>query len=345
MLANYKRHLIVGEDLFSLCLHHKLKQKWGEREVGLLCNKAIDPAAIAVLGPNPLRGQHNLAQMQELFPHLAWQLQERAPLFLKSLKWLEKSSSEMLWSEEFFLQPKIPFDLPDIYPFLGEEQFFSAINAERLPFSLQEIHPGQSDNLLEPCNFTLACQSGEQINCQFLYWGLPTEAFPKYYKGPSYATKCEFPGALYLCFDFQESVSEREETLFIPLSYSKSQGHFVGEFKKLKDGGQRAQFVTYFDPEENSGEAIARKISLLKRTLQKIFKNFGTTPFKEFVKISEHSPSLNVDDQIFDEMEKNLPNMRLIGFNAPIKKSSISVAGPSFLARGIWSVEKIELDF
>ncbi len=358
----YRQHVVVGEDLFSLCLYEKLKNKFGLEQVALLSEYPVARTDIYPLGPSTLRGRKNVEKIECLFPDLELQRKEASPLFYKELKWRDFCGrikpQKLLWNEKFFTQPRVEFDLEALYPFLREEEFFVSINKERLDLSLIGFCREEPRDLLEPRYFSLDCADGTRVGCEFLYWARSSQAFLKSYqdKGQLSEKFVQFcketcsPSALYIRFDFDQAITDKFETLFIPLSYTHDWGHFVGEFRDRGESGQRAEFVTYLDADQSSEEEVSRKIRLLKRNLNKIFKNFSKIPFKEFIKLSEDSACLKIDDRLFQRVRGELPNFQMVSFNAPIENNDLDKAegqdgleGLSFFARGAVCLNEIEL--
>ncbi len=293
----YKRHLVIGEDVFSIALYNSLVSKLGESEVGWICSHELTDNDIALLGPSTLRGNTNLDKLKNYFPDLDLSLLESESFFYKDMKWKDfggrAKSEKLLWSEEFFTAKRSDIELTDFLSCLKEENFLANVNAKRMDFKVKSILHKTPDDLAEPANFEVTVASGELVNCESLYWGMGPSEYLNLYEKKSQLTNefiefCEStqtPTALYIRYDFERPVTDMKETLFIPLSYTHEWGHFVGEFKdieiqnpEIKDEFspkkiklQRAEFVTFMDIGHTSEEDISKKISLFKKILEKIF--------------------------------------------------------------------------
>ena len=348
----YKQHLVVGEDLFCLCLYHYLKEKWGNERVALLCKHPLTKNDIYPLGPNTLRGSANIKEMARPFPTLEWNEETKPALFLKELKWHpfggKVKPCKLLEDEIFFTWPKAEFDVEKLYPFLKENAFFESLAHQCLTFSLNNITSGERPyDLVEPIHFILDCADNICIGCEYLYWGRHPKAFIDLYQNQTqfgdkliqFYQSLNPPSALYICFQFERPITDLSETLFIPLSYTYGRGHFVGEFKTSNEGHQTAEFMVYLDFEQTSEEQISARIRFIKRNLNKIFKNFSSTPYKTFVKLKSHLASLKMNDPLFQEAWANFPNLSMVSSNAPLKNHS-GLDELSFFARGALSLNQ-----
>jgi hypothetical protein len=69
-VSRFVRHLVVGEDLYSVALYKSLLEKFGNEEVQLLCQSELSPLEILPKGPSSLRGQVNIESFKKLFPNI-----------------------------------------------------------------------------------------------------------------------------------------------------------------------------------------------------------------------------------------------------------------------------------
>ena len=326
-----KQHLIVGCNLFSLCLYKELTDRFGPSEVAILSEHPITPDLIFPRGPTPLRGNANTQMIQILFPNIKID-QTRTPVFLKESKWRSFNErvkpQKFLWCEEFFSHPGIKFNPRDIYPFLSDQNFFDLANENRLPHLIE--------NLITPSS--LNCANGPLINCEYLYWAKSLDFFLRCCQNPQdipqpfvqFCKDSKGPITLLVSFEFEKPITDKKETLFIPLSASYERGHFIGEFSSLPGNCQKAEFITYLDPQEASEEDVSKKIRILKRNMRRLF---SAQNFEESVVLTESPCSLNIDDEILSTLKKAMPNFRIVGSHAPLENCN-DLSGLSFFARG-----------
>ena len=348
----YKQHLVVSENLFGLCLYHQLKEKWGSERVALLCEHPLTKNDVYPLGPGTLRGNTNIKEMAKLFPALDWNKENKPALFLKELKWRpfndKTNSNKLLEDEIFFTWSKAEFDIEELYPFLKEDAFFESLTHQCLTFSLFNIISGEQPyDLVEPVHFTLDCADNIQIGCEYLHWGRHPKTFINLYQNQTQLDNklIQFyqspgpPSALYVCFEFERPITDLRETLFIPLNHTHGRGHFIGEFKNSNEGRQTAEFAVYLDFEETSEEQISAKIRFIKKKLNKIFKDFSSTPYKTFVKLKSHLSDLKVNDSLFEKTWSEFPNLSMVSSSAPLKNHA-KLCELSFFARGAMNLHQ-----
>lgn len=358
--TSYIRHLVIGEDLFSVALYWELRKKFGDEQVKWLCSKPISEKDLLPLGPNTLRGESNIEKFKRFFPDVETSEVETPSQFFKELKWRpfggRAKSETLLWNEEFFTLKRADFDIYALFPFLKEEALYEVLEEKRLDFAAKSISRQTPDDLAAPAHFAIELSNNDILKCEHLYWGGGPRSFLDTYDNKNeltddFITFCEeatSPAALYIQLEFDAVVTDKEETLFIPLSYTHEWGHFVGEFKAIENGKQRAEFVTFMDIHHTDEQEISKKIRLLKKNLEKIFGENSTKISDEFIKLSSTSPCLKIDDSLFKDLRKDWGNLSLTSFNAPMENCSNTVencedsnGGVSFFARAAYRHQEI----
>lgn len=358
--TSYVRHLVVGEDLFSVALYWELRKKLGDEQVKWLCPKPITEKDLLPLGPNTLRGESNIEKFKRFFPDVETEEVEAPAEFFKELKWRpfggRAKSEKLLWNEEFFTLKRADFDIYALFPFLKEEDLYETLEKNRLDFAAKNIARQEPDDLAEPAHFAIELSNNDILKCEHLYWGGGPRTFLDTYDNKNeltddFITFCEeatSPAALYIQMEFDKAITEKEQTLFIPLSYTHEWGHFVGEFKALENGKQRGEFVTFMDIQHTNEQEISKKIRLLKKNLEKIFGENSTQISDEFIKLSSTSPCLKIDDSLFRDLKKEWSHLALASFNAPmgncsdmVENCEDSLRTVSFFARAAYRHQEI----
>jgi hypothetical protein len=357
----YKRHVVVGDDVFSLKLYTELVRLHGNEQVSLICAHDLDLRSVLPKGPSMLRGEANIALFKKLYPDVGLKIVEKASSFIKEGEWKSfegrAKGEKLLWTEEFYVPARAEIDFAALFPFLREEGFFDRINSERINTGVSSIGKENPSDLVDPAHFSLKCTNGVELSCEKLYWGLGPMAFLRVCDFKSelsdgliqFCEEAKGPAALTIRFQFDQQVSELEETLFIPQSYTHEWGHFVGEFSSFTNGRQEANFLCFIDPEACDEEELGKKLRMLKRSLEKIFPSFGHASYEEYISLSEDSPCLKIDDLLFSQEASGLLHLSLTSFNAPV--GDLGVLDPSFeysqdkvsfIARGLANMRGIE---
>jgi hypothetical protein len=328
-ISRFVRHLVVGEDLYSVALYKTLVDKFGESEVQLLCRPKLSPLEVLPKGPSSLRGEVNIESFKKLFPNIEIKEVEGEAEYFKEQefrKFSGRGKSETLqWGEEYFKQLRAEVDLGQVYPFINDLNFFEKLNEKKWGNYLTGLVQTEAKDLIENSSWSLKTSNGEELNCEKLYWGTGPQSFLNFYEDKNkldskFIEFCEStiaPASLYIKFVFDEKIAEKIETIFVPLSYTHEWGHFIGEFGEVNDK-QSIEFVLHIDINQQNEEDISRKIRLLKRHIEKIFKKSKKVSCEEFITLDKHSPCPKIDDSLFQESRGSVENLFLISVNGPL---------------------------
>lgn len=332
-------HLVVGKDMFAIGIYRELVLKYGAANVRLLSEDQILASDSMIKGPGTIRGEENKKVIHDLFPDLAVTKIEKPSIFYKDMAWKAfggRSKPEALkFDEEFFTSTRYEIPLPEI-PNIEES------------YQVKIKSIAKKDN-----HFLIECINGTEFSCEKLYFGKSPYHYMHYFSDKNFLSDrfiqfCESTqtsSALVVKFVFERPISDIEETMFIPLSYTHEWGHFVGEFKTIGTQ-QTIEFVHFIDEDHTSEEDISRTIRQLKKSLEKIFEKFSSVKMEEFIAIEHEIGCLKIDDNAYNEClesdKKNTDNLFFIGINAPILKAycaeamcEYSASDVSFLARGL----------
>lgn len=350
---HYFKHVVVGDDLYSLSVLDKLlEQKSGP--VAWISPRELSSGDLCLQGPTSLRGQNNIDWFVKNYPEIEVEIDKGPALFFKELKWRKfggrAKSEPLLWSESFYTGPRAVVKQDSLFTFTNDEERLALVEQSRLDLGLVSVKQTIPEDLAEPAFFNIKTTSGDEVNCEHLYWGQSPSIFAAKYEvldelDSGFIELCEqtmTPSALYITLKFDEKVTEMNETLFVPLSYTHEWGHFIGELFNEENGKQRAEFVTFLDKNSCTEEDISKKIRLLKRNMEKIFPNFNKISYSEFIKLSDDSFCLNIDDKAFANQMKPMKNLHFISNNAPIPPDfnegdlfGDSLSGLGAMARGL----------
>lgn len=337
-------HLIVGKDIFAISLYKSLVEKHGESSVRLLSEDQISSADILMKGPSTIRGEENKKVIQNLYPDIATEAVNAASLYYKDLTWKAfggRSKPEALkFDEEFFVSSRLNVDESSFHSwFINSEETIHEINSKAYQVKIKSIIQTDEKYLVE-------CINGTEFKTRKLYFGKSPFYFLNHYTEKNHLSDhfiqfCESTKTvhgLFIKYIFNEKLTELNETLFIPLSYTHEWGHFVGEFK-TQNNKQVAEFLHYIDEDHTNEEEISRTIRQLKKSFEKIFENFSKIKFQEFISIEDEMGCLKIDDSLFDKcLDENftlLNNLHFIGVNAPIKKADCGNASFEYSREGV----------
>jgi hypothetical protein len=332
-------HLVVGKDMFAVAMYRDLVAKYGAENVRLLSEDKITANDSMIKGPGTIRGEENQKVIHDLFPDSLVHKFTKPSIFYKDMTWKAfggRSKSEALkFDEEFF-------------------------TATRYEIPMEEI-PNIEDSYLVKIKsitkrderFLVECINGTEFSAEKLYFGKSPYHYMNLFSDKNllsnrfiqFCESTQTSEALVVKFIFDKPISDIEETMFIPLSYTHEYGHFVGEFKSV-GAQQLIEFLHFIDADQTSEEDISRIIRQLKKSLEKIFEKFLSANSDEFIAIEHEIGCLKIDDQAYDESlatdKMNTDNLFFIGINAPIADAHCKEAlceyskkDISFLARGL----------
>ncbi|MCY4523916.1 MAG: hypothetical protein OXB84_04175, partial [Halobacteriovoraceae bacterium] len=251
------------------------------------------------------------------------------------------SSEKLLAAEDYFIHPRMDFNMEEIFTLRDKENFLSLINSQLIRHEPVKIQRYIAEDSQNDVNFKVV-HSGGALTCNHLGWGYSLNAFFKICsdnrilgENIEYHAPIQEIHALYVRFKLKEPISEQKETLFIPLSYTHPWGHFIGEFQN-RDFEQEVEFVTFLDKEQTNEDEVIKKIKILKRNLKKIYPDFKKLIQKE---------SISLDEMFLDSLDGLYPRISsldyidFIGQSAPVDQDHQNL---SHLARGLASLRLME---
>ena len=346
--------IVVGNDLFSLAQFVEFHKIYGTGSPLLLSKDELNIYDILPKRPWPFRGKGNVEIFQNVYPDIKLNKDDRMALFLKEgrLKSFggRARPEKLLWGEAFYTHPRVSVDIKKIFSFLKK---FQSMNFDGQTMLKGSVISVERISEKTSANYNLTLSNGHSLKCEKLYWGEGPSKFLEIYSQKkelhvdliNCCRKLQTPSSLYVDFSFHGPVTDCEETLFIPLSYTYEWGHFIGEFFQEEEE-YKATFLAFVDPDEEDEEGISRKIRLLKRQLEKLFPSFRKSLSQEVLSLNEQSANLGIDDEVFLEAKNSLPHLRFIGPNGVIrhpKKWKKSLNCPlreiSHFSRAILSLE------
>lgn len=326
------RFLVVGSDLFSIATYKKLVEKYGKEEVRLLTQHPITEEGLKLTGPSALRGSANISSFVEDFPEVQLNISDKISSFYKDMRFRtfggRAKSETLLKGESFYIDPKATFKVGDIFSFINEENYLEALNEG----VVQYIPVGLNKSNSEGSNWVVNCSNGTELYCEELFWGESPYSFFELHKNKTslsdeiveYCEKTQTDCTLNIKLVMDETLTDMDETLFLPLSYTHDWGHFIGEFSKEDESSNKqiGEFIMFVNKNETSEEEISRKIRILKKNLEKIFPNFKNISTEEFISLSDKTTSLKIDDMIYEQNTQPLAKLSFIGPSAPVSTTT-----------------------
>lgn len=356
----YKRHMVVGDDLFAMETYRRLLSLHGENEVGLLGFTPTTQEECRVKGPSLWRGEDNLMGLRALYPEREFSLDQKPSLFLKEGSLREfggrAKSEKLLWDEEYFTQPRI-LGVEGLLPeFTQEECDLMATQAFRV--KMKEIEKITPTDLAQAAQWRVVGTDGVFYEAEHLYFAHAPAHFVDLYKNKSELSdeliQCFEstlgPSVLNVVFECERPVTDMAETILLAQSYTHEWGHYVGEFDNVgQSSKQRAEFLCFIDKNETTEEEISKKIRGLKKAIEKIAPDFAKILTQDFILLKDFSGCLKIDDAAFGTVRNEVENLNFVSVNAPLEQSLMksisfedSVFVPSHFVRALMALNKIE---
>lgn len=203
--------------------------------------------------------------------------------------------------------------------FSYDEQILKSCDVQHI-VSIQKQVP---QDFVEPIHWSLTLGDHRIINCENLFWFDGPHSFYSVWDKKdnnlkeilSNRSKDYVPLAqLSLGFEFSYEVTSKTNRLFLPLSATHRHGHFIGAFSPCTSNVQKGTFIHFFDSNEDNEEDLARKVKLLKRTLEKIFSINWSRLASEHISVFEIEIPQMVDNpqgELFPQTAQVIPSLYL----------------------------------
>jgi hypothetical protein len=330
-----KSAVIVGDNFYSILAYQYLTTIFDKNEITIITEHKLNLNDISILGPSSIRGEHNINSFKTMFPEISLG-KNRDSVFLKE-KILRpftgrSKPEELLYGERFFvssgqqcsIEPLLNDDPTNIIETINSEAYISQISA----ISYENIEKNNNEKPI--FKWKVATTKKAIYETDYLIWARPPWQLLEHFNNKEnldndlieYLNSTKVPGPLFIKFNLAQKLFNIDKTTFLPQSLTHSWGHFIGEFKELNsEFKESAEFVTYIDTDSLNEEEVAKKIRLLKKSLEKIAPEFAKSSFQENIVLSEDGPITNIKDNLFynGKEKSKLNNMFIIGENGPLK--------------------------
>lgn len=345
--------LVLGHDLFALSIFKKLVEKHGEDKVRLLSQEKFELKDLAPKGPSGIRGDDNINCVKSLLAENQYSAVDLVSLFYKDMQWKSfagRSKSEALkFHEEHFVTGRLDINYAEVFEFVTDTNILQWLNDRAYAVRVKSIEHKNDKYVVE-------CVNGTEFVVNQLVCGLTPFEYLNFYKNKNelsdqFIEFCEStrsPSALFVKFEFKKPLTDLQETLFIPLSYTHEWGHYIGEFRGFNDF-QAVDFVHFIDKDQMTEDDVSRVIRGIKKNLEKIFQDPKNPAIKEYISIDDSSGCLKVDDVLYQSLSQKFPNLHFIGLCAPVapaesinESCAYSLGRVNYEARALLSLRSVE---
>lgn len=323
----YAKVVLVGLNWEALELFDFFVKKFGDGQVVLIDRKEWNEDCFFYPGPCVDRGEVSGQLLECLVPGILLQ-QGEGPLFYKDQKFRSfagRAKSHELKDQEAYFKLTPNFFDPQTLLASNTSEKMAAAQRSFLNGNIDKIVLMETTNPVEPAHFKIVLADRYDIECEYLCYGRSPREFLQSVEDKSrlnnkllkFSSQCEKNFSLVATFDFNFQVIESTRTLFIPQSQTHDWGHFIVEVISYPNS-QRQLIKAHcqMPPDQVGEEAVAKKLKLLKRTLQRLFSYFKPRKCQEKIYLLDYFPFC----QITDDPGKNFPYFSYFGWNAPLEK-------------------------
>lgn len=345
-----KSVVIVGDNLYAILAYESLSKIFNPTEIILIADHKLNLNDISMIGPSTLRGEANIESFKIAFPN-AISGDKRETVFLKE-KVLrpfsgKSKSEELLFGEQFFTLNGFNCSLDaigDIQTIDNKNELIDSINKKACISSISSVTCEQSENDIVPLeNFKWHIKTTKNMvfKSSYLVWAKPgwqlsnlianNTTFDKSLIEFLNCTKA--PGPLLVKFQLKKKIFNIEATTFLPQSLTHTWGHFIGEFSE--DHGEfqeKAEFLTYVDTDDLNEEEVAKRIKLLKKSLEKLSPDFANCQIQENIILKDSTPITGINDELYWKglSKSKIKALFIIGENGPLSRDFLKNSGINF---------------
>ncbi len=338
---SFSKYIVFGSGVESCIVAQDLARKHGELSVCWLTETELSSRAVTRTFPTSVRGDANVLLLQEKFPDITDISQA---LFYKDMKFRSFTGRSkpmpLLGGETFYTQTGVM--LPQEKSF-SDEEFAHLLKLHKI-VHIEKIVKVSSFDLLEKSEWELHTANHEVISCQYLIWGDEPLSFHHLIEDkadfgeiPNFLAESESLSQLYVSFTTKSEVIKSLDTFFIPLSLTHSEGHFIGQFLPVENGGeQKMDFIHFFDESKYNEDEIIKKIKSLKRSLQKIYDLDKYNSFlTEYYSLRKIDVAVAYNDLVIQPLFQKFPTLLWVGENAPLQIDNESYCNISHYMRAV----------
>ncbi len=329
-------YLVVGDDLFSLLTVLGLKKKFPDQNILWIGDSFLESPTITSLlneikYPSLLREESEIEKIKELF--LLETVEKNSSLFFKDLKWRSfdgrAKPEEILKGEDFFIWPSCDIDIAElILKMFGDSIACDILYNQKVIQKIERSENGPK----------VLCFDGDCINCKKIYFTKRPDKLLTIMRDQLNSKEIEFCEAFAAGMMFRAmwnvayDADILKETIFLPLSYTHSWGHFIGECRKNIEGNYSLGFVHFINEEDVSESDVLKRLKLLKSALEKVFPNILKNVSSEFITLKD-SPVILYDKESKANLEQlEIADVVFIGqydlkndFHSPLGRGIASI--------------------
>ena len=292
--------LVVVADYYSAKACEILLEN--EKDFHIIGERPIDLIDASLKGPSTYRIASDIADA----------MQVTSSVFYKEQKFRSFNGRsrpmELKAGEKYFTFPKINTINEPI-----SKDVIEQINRKMITKKITKFHVNKESIFMETGD-------GQNYEVSELYWPLGVMPFidlleNKYILSEnalSSLSNFQGPVPLYIHLTINKAV-DFDKTLFLPVSQTHEQGHFIGDIEKINEKKSSLNFVHFIDPVEVNEDHVCRLIKNLKRQIERVYELNSSHFVEENISLSPLPVASLVDDELTETFEKTIKPLKLIG--------------------------------
>lgn len=352
----YYPHIVMGENFWSVLTYLKLQKTYGNDQVCFITPHHYDKQSILnewKCSVAKLRDENTASVLRDINARLEIFPSTEPVLFYKDSKFHEIGGRAkpltLLADEEFYTQKKFNYKLENLFTDEEWNNFDEKVVQKQVNKFVSKINVTTPKDLVEKTHFILTTGEAQEYHCEKLYFTESPKSFFKLVSNKSeldddlaaYCTSLEERAALSIHFKVDREIHDKEQTVLLPQSQTHEWGHFIVEFDAFDPSNKTQEFrsTMFIELDEVNEEELAKKVRLLKRTIERTFPEFSKARITEHIHFDSEFLIKTTDD--YNAHLENQNNVVFVGIGAPSSKDNGEWNSLVYDARGICSLSEI----
>jgi hypothetical protein len=334
LTKKYYKHVVLGENIWASLAYLKLAKLHGKENVKFISPNHYDKQTILTeLKCNlpKLRDENNATILRDKNIHLEIFPKENASIFYKDSKFHDfdgrAKPMTLLEDEDHFIPKAFSMKLEGLFSDEEWNNLDETLNAAQDNKFVSKITVTQPTDLVEKTNFVLTTGELEEIHCEKLYYCHSPKSLFKLISNKSelnddlaeYCNALQERVGLTIDFDVDKEIHNCAQTVFLPQSQTHEWGHFILDFNEFNPSTKTQNFkaMMFINIDEINEEELAKKVRLLKRTIERIFPEFQKARVTEHIHFDQEFLIRSSDDYSSSYTQDHNSNLIFQGLGAP----------------------------
>lgn len=330
----YYKHVVLGENIWAPLAYLKLVKLHGKENVKFISPNHYDKQSIlneVKCNILKLRDENSATILRDKNIHLEIFPKEHNSIFYKDSKFHDfdgrAKPMTLLEDEEYFSPKAFAMKLEGLFSDEEWNNLDETLTEAQDNKYVSKITVTQPTDLVEKTNFVLTTGELDEIHCEKLYYCHSPKSFYKLTSNKSdlnddiaeYCNALQERVGLTIDFDVDREIHNTSQTVFLPQSQTHEWGHFIMDFNDYNPSTKTQNFkaMMFINVDEVNEEELAKKVRLLKRTIERIFPEFQKARVTEHIHFDQEFLIKSSDDYSSSYNQNSDTNLIFQGIGAP----------------------------